>query len=75
MTKKSIRSHHCDVVSVEQDLVQLGDPPALRCGLELCDVLEDHVDEVVEAQQSPHQLLVVLHDDVDAGPDRLVNEL
>ena len=67
--------HHCDVVSVEQDLVQLCDPPPLRRGLELGDVLQDHVDEVVEAQEGPDQLLVVLHHDVDAGANGLVNKL
>ena len=42
-------AHHCNVVSVEKDLIEFGDPPAFRRGLELGDVFQDHVDEVVEA--------------------------
>ena len=68
-------AHHRDVVSVEEDLVELGDPPSLGRGLVLGDVLEHHVDEVVEAEEGAHDLLVVLHDDVDARPDRLVHQL
>ena len=67
-------AHHGDVVAVEEDLVELGDPPALWRGLVLGDVLEHHVYEVVEAEQGAHDLLVVLHDDVDARADRLVHQ-
>ena len=34
-----------------------------------------HVDEVVEAEEGAHDLLVVLHDDVNAGPDGLIHQL
>ena len=67
-------AHHRDVVAVEEDLVELGDPPSLGRGLVLGDVLEHHVDEVVEAEEGAHDLLVVLHDDVDARADRLVHQ-
>lgn len=70
-----LATHHGDVVPVEEDLVELGDPPALRRGLVLGDVLENHVDEVVEAEEGPHDLLVVLHYDVNPRADRLVHQL
>ena len=57
-------SHHGDVVAVEQDGLQLGDPPALRRALVLGHVLQHHVDEVVEPAERPYDLLIVLHDDV-----------
>ena len=69
-----MHAHHRDVVAVEEDLVELGDPPALWRGLVLGDVLEHHVDKVVEAEQGAHDLLVVLHYDVDARADRLVHQ-
>ena len=70
-----MKPYHCDVVAVEQDLVQLCDPPPLGRGLILGYVLQVHVDKVVKAEERPHQLLVVLHDDVDSGADGLVHEL
>ncbi len=39
----SSRDEHCDVVPVEQDLVQFGDLPALRGALKLCYVLQHYV--------------------------------
>ena len=69
-----MRAHHRDVVAVEEDLVELGDPPALRRGLVLGDVLQHHVDEVVEAEEAAYDLLVVLHYDVDPRADRLVDQ-
>lgn len=77
MNKKEKRgiSYHGNVVPVEQDLVELGDASPLRGGLVLGDVLEEHVDKVIEAQQCAHYLLVILHDDVDAGADALVHQL
>ena len=41
----------------------------------LSDVLEYHVDVVVEAPQRANQLLVSPHDHPHAGPDAFVNEL
>ena len=68
-------SYHCYVVAVKQDLVKLCHPATLRSGLELGDVLKDHVNKVIEAQESSNNLFVVLHDDVNAGADSFVHQL
>lgn len=68
-------TYHGDVVSVEQDLVELCHPPSFGGRLVLRHVLQQHVDKVVESQQSSHHFLVVLHDDVDAGADALIHKL
>lgn len=58
--------HHGDVVPIEKDLVEFGNTASFRCRLKLHDILEDHVDEIVETKQRAYDLLVILHDDVDA---------
>lgn len=63
------------MIAVEQDLVELGNPPSLRGGLILGHILQHHVHEVIEAEQRPNDLLVALHDDVNAGADALVHQL
>ena len=68
------RPHHGDVVAVEQDRLQLGDPPALWRALVLRHVLQHHVHEVVEPAECANNLLVVLHDDVKAGANTLVHQ-
>ena len=51
------RHQHGDVVAVQENLVQLGHPPALAGALVLDDVLQHHVDKVVEAEECAHQFL------------------
>jgi len=65
---------HRDVVPVQEDLVQLGHPPPLAGRLVLGHVLQHHVHEVVEPEQSAHHLLVVLHDDVHPRADGFVHQ-
>ena len=48
---------------------------AWETGVLLGDVLEDHVDVVVEAEESARKLALRLHHDPDLGPDRLVDQL
>jgi len=43
--------------------------------LQLSDVLKDHVDVVVEAEQGPTEFLVALHHDPYPGTNTFVNEL
>jgi len=59
------RYQHTDVVPVQQRLVQLGRFLSLRRGLVFRHVLQDHIDEIIEAEQSSAELAVVLHDDPD----------
>lgn len=63
------------MIAVQKDLVELGDSPSLGGGLVLRHVLQHHVHEVIEAEQCSDDLLVALHDDVDAGADALVYQL
>lgn len=67
-------SYHGDVIAIEQDLVQLCDASALGRGFELGHVLQDHVDKVVESEERAHDLLVVLHDNMDSRADGLVHQ-
>ena len=68
------RNQHGDVVPIQQDLVQLGHPPALAGHLVLRHVLQHHVDEVVKAEQSADHLLIILHYNVHSGADGFVNK-
>lgn len=68
------RDQHRDVVSVEEDLVEFGDSLAFRSVLDLCDVFQKHVDEIIESKERSSHLLVVLHEDVNARSDALVDE-
>lgn len=43
--------------------------------LQLNDILQDHVDIVIESQQGPGELLVALHDNPDARADTFVDKL
>ena len=53
-----MKPYHCDVVPVEQNLVQLCDPPPLGRGLVLGHVLQVHVDKVVEAKEGSNLKLI-----------------
>ena len=65
----------CDIVAIEQNLIQLGDTAALGCVLKLGHVLDDHIYKVVKPQQGAHDLLVVPHDYMDARTNTFVDEL
>ena len=47
---------------------------AVLLRLVLDDVLEDHVDVIVEASESADNLLVTFHDDPDSRADALVDQ-
>ena len=70
----STRNQHGDVVPIQQNLVQLGDSPALTGHLVLGHVLQHHVDEVVKAEQSADHLLIILHYNVHSGADGFINK-
>merc|ERR1719474_302710 len=70
----STRHKHSDIVPIQQDLVQPGHPAALAGALVLHHIVQHHVDEVIEAKQGAHNLLVVLHDYVYPGADGLVHQ-
>lgn len=63
-----------DVVAVQQNLIEFGDSLSFRRVLHLGDVFQQHVDEVIEAEQCSGHLFVVLHENVDAGADALINK-
>merc|ERR1711872_489500 len=71
----STRNEHSDVIAVEQNLIEFRDPPSLGRVFIFGDVFDDHVDEVVEAQKSPDDLLVVLHDDPYSRTDTFIHQL
>lgn len=71
---KSTRHKHRNIVAIQQNLIKFRDAFALRRVLNLGDVLEQHVDKVIEAQQCSAHLLVVLHQDVNPRADAFVDE-
>jgi len=55
-------------------LIQFGDAATIGRVLILRHIVQEHIYKVVESQKSAHHLLVVLHDDVDAGADAFVHQ-
>lgn len=64
-------NQHAYVVAVQEDSGQLGLAASV---VKLGDVLKDHVDVVVKADESSAELALALHDDPYPGADTLVDE-
>lgn len=69
-----LETYHRYRVAIEQDLIQFRDPLAIRSVLVLGYIVQKHIDEVIKSQKGPHDLLIVLHDDVNPRADALVHE-
>lgn len=65
---------HSDGIPVQQDLIQLGDASAFRSVLVLGHIFQEHIDKVVEAEQSSDDFLVVPQNYVDARTNAFVNQ-
>jgi hypothetical protein len=61
-------------MAVEEQTLSLSALPLVALGPDLGDVLQDHVEEVVEAAKGAGKLTLALHDDPEFASNALIEE-
>ncbi|KAI7796570.1 U6 snRNA-associated Sm-like protein LSm5, partial [Triplophysa rosa] len=68
-TKKNGLFYHCDVVAIQQNLIQFRDPSSLWSDFTVTYGHSKLAGKPVESEQSSDDLLIILHDDVNPRTD------